>query len=344
MGETHSDPLASAPVATQHRFLLPLLTLLLCSCCVILHGQSLQPQGTPPPPSSRADVLYRTAVNLLSERKYEEAEDTFRKLADLEILDSRATMGIAEVWVAQKREDDALRLLQEETRKHPDRPGVHVGIGNLATRMAKYDLAIAEYQLALDRIDRNSKGAADLYVRLGEAYRAKGDLDFAIEVLRQAQSLQPANPAIVSRLALTLEFAGKRQEAGDQYSKLIRLDPKNGIALNNLAYLLADTDGDTALALAYAHRARQLFPNEPTFADTLGWVYFKLNRAEDAIPLFREVVQKDPGRATYHYHLAAALEMHGDHAEARKESESALKSNPSKDDEQKINDLLRKIK
>jgi len=98
------------------------------------------------------------------------------------------------------------------------------------------------------------------------------------------------------------------------------------------------------LALAYAHRARQLFPNELTIMDTLGWVYFKLNRADDAIPLFREIVQKNPRNATYRYHLAAALELKGSHAEARRESEEALKSNPSKNVEQKINDLLRTIR
>ena len=106
--------------------------------------------------------------------------------------------------------------------------------------------------------------------------------------------------------------------------------------------MLADTD--PTLALAYAHRARQLFPNEAPIADTSGWVYFKLKRADEAISLFREVVQKEPRQATYRYHLAAALELKGDHVEARKESEAALKSNPSKDDEEKINELLRNLR
>ena len=306
---------------------------------LILLKVALRSQQAPQP---TADTLFQAAVSQLQQGKYQDAEASFRKLSEIEPGTSRGILGVADVWSAQKKADDALHLLQQESAKYPGRPELHLGIGTLALGTAKYDLAIAEFQLVLDRVDRNSKGAAELYLRMGEAYRFKGDLEFAIAVFQQAQVLQPANLVILNALAYTLEAAGHRQPAAEQYRKMLELDPKNGIALNNLAFMLADTDA--ALALAYAHRARQLFPNEPTITDTLGWVYLKLNRADDAIPLFTDVVQKNPGNTTYRYHLAAALELKGSHAEARREAETALRSNPSKDDEQKLNELLRTIR
>ena len=300
-------------------------------------GLEGQQTATPTP----ADTLFQSAAAQLSQGKFQDAEESFRKLSEIEPTTSRGILGLAEAWIAQKRPDDALRLLRAEADKYPARSDLHFGIGNLALRTARYDLAIAEFQIVLDRIDRNSKGAADLYLRMGDAYRLKGDLEFAIAVFQHAQALQPANLVIVNALAFTLESAGRRQPAAEQYRKMLELDPKNGTALNNLAFILADTDA--ALALAYAHRARQLFPNEPNIADTLGWVYLKLKRADDAIPLFRDVVQKSPSNAAYRYHLAAGFALKGSHAEARREAETALKSNPSKDDEQKLNELLRKL-
>jgi len=310
---------------------------LLCLCAGVLWGQ--QPAATPNP----ADTLFQSAVTQLSQGKLQDAEDSFRKLVEMEPTNSRGTVGIAEVWATQKKTDEALALLQEEAAKYPDRTGLYVGIGNLAVRVGKYDLAISQFQVALDRINGEPKGSADLYLRMGEAYRLKGDLDFAINVLRKAQTLQPASPAILNTLAFTLDTAGQKQAAGEQYRKLLELEPNNATALNNLAYLLADTGSDTGLALALSLRARQLLPKQPVIADTLGWVYVKMNRVEEAIPLFREAVEKDQSRATFRYHLATALEMRGDHAGAKKESEAALKSNPSKEDEQKINELLQKI-
>lgn len=301
---------------------------------------TLQGQSTN---ASQADSIYQSAVIQLQQRKYQDAEDSFRKLVEAEPAASRGLLGLAEVWAAQQKADDALKLLQGEAVKFPARPELHYGIGSLALRTGKYDLAIAEFQLVLDRMDPNSKNAAEIYLRLGEAYRVKGDVDFALKVLQQAQTLQPENLAILNSLAFSLESSGQRQSAADQYRKILELDPKNGLALNNLAYILADTGADPTLALAYALRARQLYPGEPTIMDTLGWVYIKLNRPNDAIPLFRASLEKNPAHPAFHYHLAVALELKGDHAEAKRESEAALKGKPSKDDEQKINELLRRI-
>jgi tetratricopeptide (TPR) repeat protein len=287
-----------------NRFQTRQLVILFCGVCGAIQGQ--QPAAPPSP----ADALFQSAVTQFSQRKFSEAEESFRKLAELEPATSRGIMGLAEVWAAQKKDGEALQLLQVEAGRFPARLELHFGIGNLASRMGNYDLAIAEFQFVLGSIDRNSKQAADLYFRIAEAYRLKGDFDFAIAILRQAQTVDSSNPAI----------------------------------LNNLAFLLADSGNDAPLALAYALRARQLVPQEPAITDTVGWVYMKMNRADAAIPLFREATQKDPASAAYHYHLAIALEMHGEHAEARKESQAALSSNPSLQQKQKIDDLLREIK
>ena len=309
---------------------LPLFLILLTGN---LHGQEAAP-GSP-------DTLFQSAMSQLQQGKYQDAEVSFRKLSEMEPGSSRGILGVAEVWGAQKKIDDAIGLLQAESAKYPARLELHYAIGNLALVAAKYDLAISEFQLVLERVDRNAKEASEVYLRMGEAYRLKGDVEFAINVFQKAQALQPSNLVIVNALAATLEMSGQRKSAAEQYRKMLELDPKNGVALNNLAFMLADTDG--ALALAYALRARQLFPNEPTVIDTLGWVYLKSNRIDDALPLFRDALKKNPGNAAYRYHLAAALEQKGAHAEARQEAETALKSNPSKDDAQKINELLRTL-
>jgi len=293
--------------------------------------------------SPTADNLFQMGQSRLSLGKYQDAESAFRRLAEIEPDKSRGIIGIAQVYLSEKREDEALRFLQSETQKTPARMDLHFAIGNVAQVLGKYDLAISEFMLVLERIDKDSPVTAEIYFHLGDTYRRKGDLDFAIDLYQKAQKLMPSNPIITNAVAFALESAGRREAAEAEYRKLIAADPKNALAMNNLAFLLADGGTDLAMALAYAHRARQLVPNETSFADTLGWVYFKMNNAEDAVAIFREIVQKDPARAVYHYHLAAALDQKGELAEARKELQIALKNNPSKEDEQKIQELLQKV-
>jgi Tfp pilus assembly protein PilF len=114
-----------------------------------------------------------------------------------------------------------------------------------------------------------------LYFRMGEAYRGKGDVDFSITLLQQAQKLQPDNAAVSNLLAFVLQSAGQTKAAQTEYRKILETDPQNALIMNNLAFCLPMKARIWILALVYAHHARQLVPNEPVIADTLGWVYLK---------------------------------------------------------------------
>jgi len=179
-------------------------------------------------------------------------------------------------------------------------------------------------------------------MRIGETYRRKGDLNSAMAVLDKARAQFPDNVQIVSTLALVRDKAGLKYQARLAYEATLRLDPRNGVALNNLAYLLSE-EQDLDRALSYAQRAREVLPQLAEVSDTLGWVYLKKYMSNDAIGMFREALGKEPARATYRYHLAMALNQKGDNSAAMQELRAALKSNPARDEEQKITELMEKI-
>ena len=60
------------------------------------------------------------------------------------------------------------------------------------------------------------------------------------------------------------------------YNDAIKIDPNNFVAGNNLAYILAERGTDLNTALSLAQGARKSQPENPSTADTLGWVYYKL--------------------------------------------------------------------
>ena len=65
----------------------------------------------------------------------------------------------------------------------------------------------------------------------------------------------------------------KRDVARKYYEMSIKTDPNNPLALNNLAYLMTQTNGDLDQALTYATRAKQRLPDHAEVNDTLGWIY-----------------------------------------------------------------------
>ena len=208
------------------------------------------------------DSLFQLGVVDLAEGKFKDAEDAFQKDHSLEPSNPRGLMGLVEVNMAQGREDAAIQLLEGEEKKYPNRLDYHVALGNTAVRAGKYDLAIGEFQRVADSMDKNSKAGGDIYLRIGETFRRKGDLSGAINALQKARNLAPENIVIINTLALALDSAGQKQQAKMAYEQCLKLDPRNGVALNNLAYLLAENNGDLDQALTYA-AARQTASTRP---------------------------------------------------------------------------------
>jgi tetratricopeptide (TPR) repeat protein len=289
------------------------------------------------------DALFQLGVVNLAENKYPAAEASFRKCYQLEPLSARGLLGVVEVLMAQNKEDSAIQLLQSEIQKNPKRSDYHIALGNTAVRAGKYDLAITEFQKVAESSEKGSKGAGDAYLRMGETFRRRGDLNNAIVVMQKARETMPDNPLVISTLALILDSAGRKQEARIAYEQCLKLDPRNGVALNNLAYLLAENNGDLDQALTYAQRAKQILPQLNEISDTLGWIYLKKNLTDNAIETFHDIVTKQPTHSTYRYHLGMAYVQKGDKMKASQELQKALKNNPPKDEKDKIEQLLQKL-
>jgi tetratricopeptide (TPR) repeat protein len=289
------------------------------------------------------DVLFQLGVVNLAENKYKEAGDAFRKSYELNPANPRGLMGMVETDMAQNKTDDALKLLKEESAKSPGRMDLVMQLANTSVRAGRYDEAIGYFQKVLDTRDKNDKYRGDILMRIGETYRRKGDLANAIVSLQKAKEILPENVVILSTLALVLDTAGKWTDAMQVYQVVLKMDPNNGVSLNNAAFLMAEHSGNLDSALTMASRAKQLMPNLPEVSDTLGWIYLKKNMADNAIETFRDLVNKQPHSATYRYHLGMALLQKGDRPAALKEFKTALSENPPKAERDKIQDSIQKI-
>ncbi len=216
--------------------------------------------------------------------------------------------------------------------------------GNAAVQAGQFDVAIARFQTVLDALDADSPMAGDLYLRLGETQRRKGDLESAIHSLARANELTPGNATIVGTLALALEGNGNRADAQRAYRATLELDPDNAIAMNNLAFLLAEGGADLDEALQLARHAMSLAPDSTQMTDTAGWVQLKRGENEAAIALFADAVAKEPAEDSFRDHLLMALERKGDHSGQLGETISALRQVPSPENLAKLTRLIQGLK
>jgi tetratricopeptide (TPR) repeat protein len=289
-----------------------------------------------------SDVHYQLGLVNLADKNYKEAENSFRKSYELNPGTTRPLMGIVETYVSQNKIDQAMNTLEVESAKAPKRVELRVAFATAAVMSHRFDTAVSQYQAALGLLGSDNVAKSDIYLRLGETYRLKGDYANSVASLEQGRKLAPDNPVILSTLALAFESAGRKADARQTYEAALKIQPNNGIALNNLAFLIADNGGDLDQALTLAQRAKQMMPGVAEVSDTLGMIYLRKNLSDNAIDIFKELVTRDP-RATFRYHLGMAFSQKGDKPRARQELQQALKENPSQEEKEKIEQLMNRL-
>src|SRR5690606_930619 len=113
-------------------------------------------------------------------------------------------------------------------------------------------------------------------------------------------------------------------EASDSlYRRAIEADPDHALSLNNYAYSLAERNEQLDEALEMAQRAVELEPENPSYLDTLGWIYFQLSDYEQAQEWIGKAIDSGSASAAVHEHMGDVLQKLGETEQARSYYESA---------------------
>lgn len=273
------------------------------------------------------------------EKRFKDAEKVFGNLQQGKSQDVRSTAGLVDTYMAESHYDKAMQLLIDELKDSRNPALVRSLLANTATQAGRYDVALEQFKELL-ALQPNSP---DVYMRMAKVHQLQGDRSGMIADLEKAKRLAPQDVLPVVSLATLLQQSGRLQDAKANYERVLELQPDNVVALNNLAYLLAETGGNLERALRLAQQAQQKQPGVVTLADTLGWIYLKMNLQDSAFQIFRSNVSKQPDNATFRYHLGLALLQKGDKSAARTELQTALTKRPAKDEELKIRETLARI-
>ena len=282
------------------------------------------------------DARYQAGYLAWQDKDFKKAERIFDDLYQANPKDVRGLVGKVETLASANQMGDAIKVMENTVQKNPERRDFRLVLANMYVRDQRYDDAINLLQDLLKSDPKN----IDLLIRVAETQRRKGDINVAIDTFRRASQSNPNDTRSLLQLGLLMDGTGRREQAKPIYEQILKIQPDHPIALNNLAFIKAEEGVDLDAALTMAQRARQKLPGSLDIMDTLGWIYIKKNLSDDAVRTFRELNQTDPNRASFHMHYGMALLQKGDKPSARKELETAIRFNPSKDEAGKIRELL----
>jgi tetratricopeptide (TPR) repeat protein len=270
-------------------------------------------------------AVVHAQIGLLRLKKGEHAtaRRSFDRALELDPAHVPAMAGIVGIDVANKQIAAARAKVEAWQEKLPN----NVQLLLLAARTYAVDRDAARAEQALRKVIELDPSALEAYSGLGQIYVATNRLDQALKEFEEFAKRQPKSVGAHTLVATILHAQNRIPEARARYERVLTIDSRAPVAANNLAWLYAENGGNLDMAVDLALTARARLPESAAVTDTLGWVYFKKNRPEQAIPALRESTAKEPNNALYRFHLGLAYAKAGEKDKARAELEQALKIN-----------------
>ncbi|MCB1679156.1 MAG: PEP-CTERM system TPR-repeat protein PrsT [Halioglobus sp.] len=201
-------------------------------------------------------------------------------------------------WLLQNREREAaLQQLQILRQLVPDSAEVM----QLDAVRARFDGDDAQALTLSEQALHKAPSTRNVLV-LARQQWSMGATEDAQRTLTTWLEQHPGDTGARLELAAVYRAQGEKERAMAQYARVLEIDEKSFVALNNLAWELRDSD--PAQALAYAKRAVDLDRQSPSALDTLAMVQLKNGNTAAARRSIARALEQKPGDPTARYHSA----------------------------------------
>ncbi len=294
-------------------------------------------QGMQHEPESPAIIsyVYDQAIEFIKLNAPERALPCLLFLAD-NVTDQRGRfLHLAGELKEQLKDPETAIALYRKAVRQPD--ALPETFLNLAVLRAESDIT-ESISILSDGLKRYAGSPALLYAAgflhaaTGEYEKAVEQLDMFVEGVGRQQALRLGSDFLMV-YASSKERIGAHDEAEVLFEHCIAYYPDHHEALNYLAYMWAELGINLETALEYVNRALAHEPENAAYIDTLGWIYFKMGRYDEALEELlkaHNILPDDPVVADHVGDVYLAL---GHRQNAIKFWRLSLKNAPENEDE-----------
>ncbi|MCZ4367923.1 tetratricopeptide repeat protein [Sulfitobacter dubius] len=219
----------------------------------------------------------------------------------------------------------------------PDHVDALLLTASLLENLGEHDLAIAEYKSlpadspayhaaelgradalrrsgktaqaieVLEQLARSHGELAVVHSTLGDMLRAEEDYEAAIASYDEALALTPetarARWVLFYARAIAKERSGDWEGSESDFRAALELNPEQPQVLNYLGYSLVEQQRNLDEALDMIERAVAASPDSGYIVDSLGWVFYRLDRYEEAVEQMERAVELEPVDPVVNDHL-----------------------------------------
>jgi tetratricopeptide (TPR) repeat protein len=251
----------------------------------------------------RLRALLFTQVGIVRslQTRYDEAVAAFNNVKFLSDADQRVRIDlmIADTYKDARDIDRAEQIINAALQGSPDERELLIARADILARRGRTDESIA----LLRKVAGGKEPDLDLVASIVGVYENASRFTEAQAVLDAAAKSFPEDKQVYFLQGALFERQDKVTEAERAFRKALELDEDNPSVLNYLGYMMADRGRNLEEALEMIQKAVDTDPINGAFLDSLGWVYFKLNRLDLAEQFLKRAVVFAATNATMHDHL-----------------------------------------
>jgi tetratricopeptide (TPR) repeat protein len=296
--------------------------------------------------SSRGFLLQSLGELQRTVEQYGPAVEAFRQLADLDPENAgRAQAEIVETYRQSKDYPKAEAEADAAVKKFPKDRIVSATRSSVLSDLGKTDAAVAEAKRLSD-----GKNDREVDLTLSDIYEKAKNFTEMGKMLDAAEALSQSSQEkqdVAFRRGAMLERMKNFAAAEAEFRKVLEMNPDNDAALNYLGYMLADRNIRLEEARDLVGKAVAHEPTSGAYLDSLGWVYFRLNKLPEAEDKLREALRYMSRDPTVHDHLAEVYFREGKIREAIAQWQSSLREYqagpPSDNDHAEVAKVQKKL-
>ena len=251
--------------------------------------------------------------------------EALRKTVELDPnhLDSRVKLGNYYLLAASTGRQDfigeAERLAKEILEKDPNHIEGHILMGSVLFSQHEHEKAFAELNRAIELDPRRIES----YLSLAKFYVVTKDHVKAEEVFKRAISMDNNSPLAHSEYGKYLVQVNRSEEAEAQFRKAVEVAPSDKNARFTLAsFYLARRQLDKA---EESYKALAALDGRPENQATLADFYSFVNRTDEAIKIYQDILAASPDYVQGRYRLGEILLTRGDKDGAVAQIDEVLK-------------------
>ncbi len=296
--------------------LAPANSLVRADAAALEAGQRLRPRVTTPQQGT-AEVLYGLGL-ALGQDGAEEVGAIYLNLAlYVDETHHLARFGLARIYESLELWERSVDEYERIGDTHALKRTAEIRLGVLLDQLDRPDEA-DEHLLALIESDPTDLEAINTF---GTVLRVRRNFEQAADVYSQGiETLDDPRREhwqLFYQRGIAFERTDRWTQAEADFLTALDLHPDQPDVMNYLAYTWVDRGEHLERSVEMLERAVEMRPDSGYIVDSLGWVYFRLGRFDDAVEQLERAVILDPTQGVIHDHLGDAYWMVGRRLEAR---------------------------